>query len=52
MITSCEDINPRTDSVKVIENVAAETCNPFEWASLIHFIAASSVLQMHLPFYK
>ena len=45
MITSCEDINPRTDSVKVIENVAAETYIPFAWASLIHFVAASSILQ-------
>ena len=45
MITSCEDINPSTDSVKVIENVAAGTCNPFAWASLIHFMAAASVLQ-------
>ena len=48
MTTSCDGIKPGCDRKSIIKNVAIKTCDLSEWASLVHFFAAASVMQRPL----
>lgn len=48
MTTSCDGIKPGCDRKSVIKDVAIKTCDLSEWASLVHFFAAASVIQQPL----
>jgi hypothetical protein len=48
MTTSCDGIKPGCDRKSIIKNVAIKTCDLSEWASLVHFFAAASVIQRPL----
>jgi hypothetical protein len=48
MTTSCDGIKPGCDRKSMIKNVAIKTCYLSEWISLVHFLAAASVIQQPL----